>query len=88
MSKKSQLWAAMDQLIADQGLSAAEHQVLLMAHNELSSGKYDEAVVAQLKSQLSQISFKTRLSPKIVPFFTELSRLYLGYGRRDNISLP
>ncbi|KRN53653.1 hypothetical protein IV84_GL001866 [Pediococcus damnosus] len=86
MKKKVAIWSEMDNLIKDSGTPERERELFLRARKELDQGKNEQAVAAQLKSGLSFLSFKEKLSPKTVSFFTEISRLYLGYGRRDMIN--
>lgn len=77
----------MDDLIVSDTISDNEKEILSAAKSELNKHRNDEAVAAKLKSQLSLLAMKKKLSASVVPFFTELSQLYLGYGRRGNISL-
>lgn len=87
MNKKEVLWKKMDDLIAIPNISNTEKDLFIQAKTDLKNGKTDEFVASGLKSKLSLLSMKKQLSPDVVPFFTELSRLYLGYGSRDNITL-
>lgn len=87
MNKRASLWSQMDELIKSEELSAEEKEILSDAKAQLNNNVDDEKVAAQLKSRLSFLSIKGSLSATVVPFFTELSRLYLGYGRRGNISI-
>ncbi|WP_311406815.1 bacteriocin immunity protein [Liquorilactobacillus uvarum] len=85
MKKQALIWEKMDELISDTNLTDAERKLFIEARNSLDEGKYDQAVAAHLKNQLSLLSFNASLSAKTLSFFTELSQLYLGYGRKDNI---
>ncbi|KRL36422.1 bacteriocin immunity protein [Liquorilactobacillus uvarum] len=85
MRKQALIWEKMDELISDTNLTDAERKLFIEARHSLDEGKYDQAVAARLKNQLSLLSFNASLSAKTLPFFTELSQLYLGYGRKDNI---
>lgn len=87
MNKKETLWSQMDELITSDKITDQERKIFLDAKTKLNQNINDEAVAAQLKSQLSILAMKKLLSSSIVPFFTELSRLYLGYGRRGNVVL-
>lgn len=84
--KKKVFWNQMDELIGDVNASQNERKVFLNAKKELDNGKNDQAVAEELKSKLSFLALKNELSPKSISFFSELSRLYLGYGRRDMIN--
>ncbi|KRM96016.1 hypothetical protein FC19_GL001082 [Liquorilactobacillus aquaticus DSM 21051] len=86
MKNRILIWEELDELISDNSLKNAERELFINARNNLNKGKNEQFVAAHLKSQLSFLSFKTPLSAKAVSFFTELSQVYLGYGRRDNIS--
>jgi len=86
MTAKKKLWKYANELVRSHDLSDDEKSLLNKAIKDLNNGEDDQRVAAHLKSSLSQLSFKSELSKNMVPFFSELSRLYLGYGRRDNIS--
>jgi len=88
MSKtKDQLWEEMNNLISSSEISEKERNLFVTAKTELDKGTDDQRVASTLKGGLSFLSLKHQLSDSSVPFFTELSRLYLGYGRRDNITI-
>ena len=87
MNKKELIWSRMDELIMSDNVSDSERKIFVEAKQKISKGQDSEAVAGKLKIQLSLLSLKKQLSPDVVPFFTELSRVYLGYGRRDNISI-
>lgn len=73
-------------LIVDPKVSDIERQSLLKAKEALEKGENDRVVASHLKSELSILAVKQRLSPKMVTFYTELSRQYLGYGERGMIN--
>lgn len=77
----------LDQLIQDQTISDAERNLLLTAHAHLAKRQPAERVAAELKAGLSILALNRQLTPTIGPFFTELSREYLGFGRRGNVNL-
>ncbi|MEX0379829.1 hypothetical protein AB3K25_09755 [Leuconostoc sp. MS02] len=86
-NKKQQLWDNMSTLIKDDTLSQMETDILVIADKALRGGIDDRRIARNLKHELSFLSFNQPLSKNMVPFFSELSRLYLDYGRRDNISI-
>jgi len=83
--KKKALWSKMDELIVSDEITDKESEILLAAKVKLNKNIDDEVVAAQLKSRLQVLSMRRLMSSSVVPFFTELTRLYLGFGRRDNI---
>ncbi|AVK61837.1 bacteriocin immunity protein [Lactobacillus sp. CBA3605] len=82
MKKKIDILNTLDVLIKDPTISKVERQLLSDAKLALAKGIYDEKVAATLKSQLSKLALAKNLTPVLVPFFTELSRQYLGTGKR------
>ncbi|MCC7666658.1 bacteriocin immunity protein [Liquorilactobacillus satsumensis] len=86
MKKQDLLWEKMNKLIENSNIPESERVLFVKAREELDKGTIDQTVAAHLKSKLSFLSFKKPLSKETVAFFKELSRLYLGFGRRDNIS--
>ncbi|MFX3618773.1 MAG: bacteriocin immunity protein [Sporolactobacillus sp.] len=73
-------------LIADPKVSDIERQSLLKAKEALEKGENDRVVTSHLKSELSVLAVKQQLSPKMVTFYTEFSRQFLGYGERGMIN--
>ena len=77
----------LNQLINDHTVSTAERTLLLTAYEGLAKHQPAERVAAELKSGLAVLALQRQLTPTVGPFFTELSREYLGFGRRGNINL-
>lgn len=89
-SKKIQFWQMVNEVATDSNsdISRQEREILAHANQNMENGIDDIKVAEDLKYKLSE-QFLTQgsLSARLVPIQSELLRLYLGYGRRDNISL-
>lgn len=86
-SQKQQLWDNMSVLVTDVTLSEMEKEILGIADKALRGGLDEEMIAIDLKHELSFLSSNQPLSKNMGPFLTELSRLYLDYDRRDNMSI-
>jgi len=88
--KKTQFWQMVNEIATDSSsdISRQEHEILAHANQSMKDGIDDIKIAEDLKYKLSE-QFLTQgsLSARLVPIQSELLRLYLGYGRRDNISL-
>ncbi|ADG40241.1 MULTISPECIES: hypothetical protein [Leuconostoc] len=88
--KKTQFWQMVNEIATDSSsdISRQEREILAHANQNMEHGIDDIKVAEDLKYKLSeQFITQGRLSATLVPIQSELLRLYLGYGRRDNISL-
>lgn len=86
-SQKQQLWDNMSVLVTDVTLSEMEKEILGIADKALRGGLDEEMIAIDLKHELSFLSSNQPLSKNMRLFLTELSRLYLDYDRRDNMSI-
>ncbi len=86
-SQKQQLWDNMSVLVTDVTLSEMEKEILGIADKALRGGLDEEMIAIDLKHELSFLSSNQPFSKNMGPFLTELSRLYLDYDRRDNMSI-
>lgn len=88
--KRTQFWQMVNEVATDlnSDISGQERDILMHANQNMKAGVDDIKVGEDLKYKLSeQFISQGRLSATLVPIQSELLRLYLGYGRRDNISL-
>lgn len=89
-SKKIQFWQMVNEVATDSNsdISGKERDMLMHANQNMEAGIDDIKVAEDLKHKLSeQFITQGKLSATLVPIQSELLILYLGYGRRDNISL-
>lgn len=85
--KKVALWDSMRAMSTDITIPDEERILYLNAQASLDNGELDEKIAKNLKRDLSRIAMEAKLSASGVQFLSQLSDLYMGYGRRDNLSL-
>ncbi|AEV94658.1 hypothetical protein [Pediococcus claussenii] len=85
--KKVTLWDSMRAMSTDITIPDKERILYLNAQASLDNGELDERIAKSLKRNLSRIAMEAKLSASGVQFLSQLSDLYMGYGRRDNLSL-